>query len=61
MTTPKQLTEETPESPQDLDSRNLILAGSGDIRTDSEQKILTEELPQEEDESPSARIQSLES
>ena len=60
MTGPKQLTEETPESPQDLDSRDLILASSGDIRTGSDQEILTEDLPQEltqeEDEDSSPKI-----
>ena len=63
MTGPKQLTEETPETPRDLDSRDLILASSGDIQTGPGKKILTEDLPQEEDmvsESGSPSLQILE-
>lgn len=45
MTDPKQLTEEIPENPQELRNRGLILS-SGQLESG---KILTEDLPQEED------------
>ena len=46
---PKKLTEDMPESTDDLKQRGLILA-SGQATAGSNQRILTEDLPQEEDE-----------
>jgi len=45
MTDPKQLTEEMPETPQELSTRGLILS-SGQLKPG---KVLTEDLPQEGD------------
>lgn len=55
MNDPKQLTEEMPETPTELSNRGLILA-SGDIQPDKDQKIMTEDLPQEEDEEPGPQL-----
>ena len=46
MTDPKQLTEEIPETPQELSTRGLILS-SGQLKPG---KVLTEDLPQEEED-----------
>ena len=43
------LTEETPESPQDFQKRQLTEVG-GRIQADSTPRVLTETLPVEEDE-----------
>lgn len=45
----KKLTEDMPESAQDLSNRGLIL-DSGQVTPSNDQRVLTEDLPQEEDE-----------
>jgi len=45
----KMLTEETPETTQDYASRNLTEVG-GETQVSKPQRVLTEDLPQEEDE-----------
>ena len=54
MTDPKQLTEEMPETNEDLKARGLIL-DSGGLQAAPGQRILTEDLPQEEDEETGPR------
>jgi hypothetical protein len=45
------LTEETPESPEDFKKRQLTEVG-GTVQADPKPRVLTEELPEEEDEDP---------
>ena len=52
---PKKLTEDMPESAQDLIGRGLIL-DSGQPAPASGQRLLTEDLPQEEDEQAGAGL-----
>jgi hypothetical protein len=52
MTDPRDLlTEETPESPQDFKKRQLTEVG-GEIRNAPAQRVLTEDLPEEEEPGP---------
>jgi hypothetical protein len=45
------LTEEVPESPQDFKKRELTEVG-GEIRHDPSQRVLTEDLPEDEEKGP---------
>jgi len=45
------LTEETPESPADFKQRQLTEVG-GSVQHAPQPKVLTEDLPEEEDEAP---------
>jgi len=49
--TRKVLTEETPESHQDFQKRQLTEVG-GTIQHDPKPRVLTEDLPEDEDEAP---------
>lgn len=52
MTEPRKiLTEETPESAEDFKKRQLTEVG-GEIRHDPGQRVLTEDLPEDEEEGP---------
>lgn len=50
MTEPRNLTEEMPETTEDLSNRGLILDSAGQAQPGSNKRLLTEDLPQEEDE-----------
>lgn len=52
---PDKLTEDMPESTQDLKDRKLIL-DSGEPTQTSAQQLLTEDLPQEEDEGGEGKL-----
>ena len=47
----KNLTEETPETQQDFNKRNLTEVG-GEIRVAQPQRVLTEDLPEEDEPTP---------
>ena len=52
MTDPrKMLTEETPESPEDFKKRQLTEVG-GAIQHNPQQRVLTEDLPEDEETGP---------
>lgn len=52
MTDPRDLlTEEVPESPEDFKKRQLTEVG-GETRTNPGQRVLTEDLPEDEEEGP---------